>query len=197
MSQITSTISAYLRDALEWYAISGTERNTRNERQAIYIFAVVALTANATILGAALFYFFYDAQATWLGNLVCILFSVSLSVPLIARRNRFLAEIVTSILVCIFCTALSYIYSADAGFNMHLLIGVLFLTLECGTKRLGKLIVVTAPLFFLFSQIPNWFPNPLSYLPISTELVGFMFRGNVALVIGMTLITHHHHPETH
>lgn len=189
MPQLISRINACLRGAFKWYAISSTEKNTRNERQAIYIFAVVALAANATILGAALFYFFYDAQATWLGNLVCILFSVSLSLPIIARRNRFIAEILASFLVCIFGTALSYIYGADAGFNMHLLIGVLFLTLECSTKRIGKLVLVTAPPFALFVLIPVLFPHPVTYLPISTELVDSMFRGNVALVICMTLFT--------
>ncbi|MEM6310070.1 MAG: adenylate/guanylate cyclase domain-containing protein [Pseudomonadota bacterium] len=189
MLHLTSRINAFLKDAFYWYAVAGTEGKTRAERQSIYIFAVVILAANVAILGSALFYFFYDPEATWLGNLLCLANSVTLALPIVGRRNRFLTEILTSILVGLFVTGLCYVYGAGAGFNTILLIGVMFLAMECGTKRPGSMAIVTAPLLILFVFLPILFPQPAPYLPISPELIEMMSRGNVVSTIGVTLLS--------
>lgn len=178
----------HLKRLFEWYAVSGTEQNTRDERRAVYIFAIVALTASVSLWMAALFYSLYDPQATWAGNLACLFFGLSLFAPSIARKNRFAAEISMSFLACCFFSALTYFYGAGAGFDFNLLFGVLLLTLESGTKRVLRLVVSATPLLFLFVALPVWFPKPAPFLPVSPELVDLLYTANAAGCIAVTLL---------
>ncbi len=172
----------------DWYALEGTEWNTQEEREAVIFFAIVAPIAAASLSGWAIFYLAYDAATYWPAAAACAISNSGLLLPFVARRSRFAAEISLSLIICVLFSAMVYMFGADSGLNLGLLVASLLLVLECGTKRLVILAICLSPMLFLFGALPIWFREPGLFTNASPELLNLIYMSNVGNLIAIVLI---------
>ena len=113
-----------------WYALSGTELLTKEDRGSVIFFAVVAFASVLSIWAWMVFYLYYDAQTYWPAAAVCASFSATLLAPIIGKRSRFAAELFSIFMVCWLMASLAYMFGAKAGLNLGLLVLTLLLMME-------------------------------------------------------------------
>jgi len=171
-----------------WYALSGTELLTKEDRGSVIFFAVVAFASVLSIWAWMVFYLYYDAQTYWPAAAVCASFSATLLAPIIGKRSRFAAELFSIFMVCWLMASLAYMFGAKAGLNLGLLVLTLLLMMECGTKRRVTLATAIIVPLFLFAALPFWFPEPRVFTDVSPELLSGIFMANVGNLVSLVVI---------
>ncbi len=187
-SGVYKGITLRAKRLFDWYAVAGTEKNTQEDKNAVFFFAIVSPIAVVSIWGWVAFYLIYDAQTYWPAAAVNAGFSIYVLSPFIARINRFAAEAFTSVVMCALFSALVYMFGAKSGLNLGLLVTSLLIILECGTKRLIVMVVVVTPMIFLFGALPIWFPEPGLFTDTSPELLNLIYMNNVGNLISIALL---------
>lgn len=176
-------LTARAKRLFELYAFGRSRDWKAENRDAAVFLAVVMPIANISLLGWMVFYLVYDAASLWPAAAVCASFQITYISPWIARHSRFAAEVFASVMIGALFSSLMWMFGKDSGLTYAILIAVLLLVMEIGTRRPAALIICTAPLLALFWMLPIWFPNPQSFTNASPWLLGTIQFNNVINVI--------------
>lgn len=161
---------------------------TEENRDAAVFLAVVMPIANLSLLGWMAFYLVYDAASLWPAAAICAGHQITLVAPWVARRNRFAAEAFVSAMIGALFTALMWIFGKDSGLTYGLLVAVLLLVMEIGTRRPLVLIVCALPLVVLFWVLPIWFPEPQPFSNATPWLLQTIQFNNIVNVIMISFL---------